>query len=60
VKEHKMGNFGHCNELKRLTRAEYDRELAERAAKMDAIIATVGLIGLAVIVLLQAAERWLA
>jgi hypothetical protein len=55
-----MGNFGHCNELKRLTRAEYDRELAERAAKMDAIIATVGLIGLAVIVLMQAAERWLA
>jgi len=55
-----MGNFGHCNELKRLTRAEYDRELAEKTAYMGTIIATIALVGLAVLVILQAVERWTA
>jgi hypothetical protein len=44
-------------QLARLTRAEYDRELAERAARADAIIATVGLIGLAILALVQVLEK---
>jgi hypothetical protein len=33
-----MKNFGHCNELKRLTREQYDIELADSAAIADWIL----------------------
>jgi hypothetical protein len=48
-----MGRFGYTNELKRITRAEFDREVARKAAKVDAVIAWVALIGLAALMVWQ-------
>lgn len=39
----------YANTLKHLTRAEYDRELAERANRADAVIATVSVFGLVIV-----------
>jgi|WetSurMetagenome_2_1015567.scaffolds.fasta_scaffold1948184_1 hypothetical protein len=55
-----MIRFGYTNELKRMIRAEHDSKLAEHAAKMDTIIATLCCVGMAIFVILQAVERWLA
>jgi hypothetical protein len=52
-----MRRFGYTNELKRLTRAEFDREVARKAAKVDAVIAWAALIGLAVLMVWQMVEK---
>jgi len=52
-----MRRFGYTNELKRLTRAEFDREVARKAAKVDAVIAWAALIGLAVLMVWQMAGK---
>jgi len=57
---YKMIRFGYTNELKRMIRAEHDSELAEHAAKIDAIIVISCCVGLAIYVIMQAVERWLA
>lgn len=46
-----------ANALKRLSRAEYDRELAERSSRADTVIATVSLIGLVLLLIVQLAEK---
>ena len=47
----------HANTSKQLTRAEYGRELAERANRADAVIATVSIFGLVVLLIVQLAEK---
>jgi hypothetical protein len=35
TEENEMKNFGHCNELKRFTREQYDREVARCANRIS-------------------------
>lgn len=52
-----MNGYHTRKTLQRPTRAEYDRELAERASRADAIIAAVSIFALIVLAIVQIAEK---
>lgn len=52
-----MNGFGTRNELHRAAEEATQRELAERAARADAIIASVSIFALIVLLIVQLAEK---